>query len=107
MAYELSIFKDASLNAGFIQWLIEQQWPHTSRHFNRLWDYYANPTTETLLTDPDGVADTSRGYVQAQEIGLPVRITGKVFTNGADLAAGKSVADIQRKEVVIENDIAW
>jgi len=107
MAYELSIFEDASLNAGFIQWLIEQQWPHTSRHFNRLWDYYANPATETLLTDPDGVADTSRGYVQAQEIGLPVRITGKVFANSADPAAGKSVADIQRKEVVIENDIAW
>ncbi|MDH4202866.1 MAG: phage portal protein [Phycisphaerae bacterium] len=107
MAYELSIFEDASLNAGFIQWLIEQQWPVTSRHFNRLWDYYANPATETLLTSPDGVADSSRGYVQAQEIGLPVRITGKVFANGADPAAGKSVADIQRKEVVIENDIAW
>jgi hypothetical protein len=107
MAYELSIFEDTSLNAGFIQWLIEQQWPHSSRHFNRLWDYYANPATETLLTDPDGVADTSRGYVQAQEVGLPVRITGKVFTSTLDAAAGKSVPDIQRKEVVIENDIAW
>jgi hypothetical protein len=107
MAYELSIFEDASLSAGFIQWLIEQQWPHSNRHFNRLWDYYANPATETLLTDPDGVADTSRGYVQAQEIGLPVRITGKCFASNADVVAGKSVADIQRKEVVIENDIGW
>jgi hypothetical protein len=107
MTYELSIFKDTLLDAGFIQWLVEQQWPHSSRHFNRLWDYYANPATETLLTAPDGVADSSRGYVQAQEIGLPVRITGKVFTNTSDPAAGKDVADIQRKEVVIENDIAW
>ena len=107
MAYELSVFEDASLNAGFIQWLIEQQWPRSSRRFNRLWDYYANPATETLLTDPDGVASTSRGYVQAQEIGLPVRITGKVFNQTADPAAGQSVGDIQRKEVVIENDIAW
>ena len=59
------------------------------------------------MTDSDGVADTSRGYVQAQEIGLPVRIIGKCFANALDAAGGKSVADVQRKEVVIENDIAW
>lgn len=107
MAYALDIFSDAQLTPALLQWLIEKQWPVISRRFNRLWDYYANPMTETLLTAPGGVADSGRGYVQAQEIGLPVRITGKVFTHTADPAAGTAVGKIQRKEVVIENDIAW
>ena len=107
MAYEFNIFDDPQLSPSFIRWLIEKQWPVTSRRFNRLWDYYANPVAESLLTGSDGVADTSRGYVQAQEIGLPVRITGKLFANTLDPAGGKSVGDIQRKEVVIENDIGW
>jgi hypothetical protein len=107
MAYEFNIFNDPQLSPSFIRWLIEQQWPVSSRRFNRLWDYYANPATETLAAASDGVADSSRGYVQAQEIGLPVRITGKLFTTALDAAAGKSVGEIQRKEIVIENDIAW
>ena len=90
--YELAIFNDETLDAGFIRWLVENQWPQSSARFNRLWDYYANCATETLAADS---ADTGRGYVQAQEIGLPARITGKT-DSGA-----------QRKEVVIENDIAW
>ena len=92
MMYELETFDDPTLDAGFIRWLVENQWPQSSRRFNRLWDYYANSATETLSAD---ASDTSRGYVQAQEIGLPARITGKT-DSGA-----------QRKEVVIENDIAW
>ncbi len=90
MAYELEIFDDAALDAGFIRWLVENQWPQSSARFNRLWDYYANCATEV-----PAASDTSRGYTQAQEIGLPARITGKT-DSGA-----------RRKEVVIENDIAW
>ena len=99
--YELEIFDGAAPDAGFIRHLVENQWPQSSRRFNRLWDYYANPATETL-SKSDGLVDTGRGYVQAQEVGLPPRITGKVQT----VNAAKDVADIQRKEVVIENDIA-
>ena len=101
MAYQLDSFSDAQITPAFVQWLVEKQWPVTSRRFNRLWDYYANPMTETLLTGPDGVTDSGRGYVQAQEVGLTVRITGKLFTNTADPAAGKSVADVQRKEILL------
>lgn len=57
----------------------------------RLWDYYRNPSTPH--------ADTSlsaRPYRQAQEYGLPARITAET----TDI-------DVSRKEVVIENDIAW
>ncbi len=94
MGFELGIFEDASLDASFVEWLVERQWPASNRYFNRLWDYYANPMTEAVQTG----ADSSRGYVQAQEAGLPLRITGR--------AAGEG-GDIQRKEVVIENDIGW
>lgn len=57
----------------------------------RLWDYYRNPTR------PQHDAQlSSRPYRQAQEYGLPARIT-------ADTAN----LDVVRKEVVIENDIGW
>lgn len=68
--------------------------------FQRLWDYYRNP----LLPMTIGFEEQSsqRPYRQAQEWGLPARITGVV--------QGQStlrLCDIARKEVVIENDIAW
>lgn len=53
----------------------------------RLWHYYRNPI---------GPGDARRPYRQAQEWGLPPRITG---VGAAD--------DVTRKEVVIENDIGW
>ncbi len=47
-----------------------------------------------------------RPFRQYQEIGLPARITGfRRAADGAAIATG--IIDIQRKEVVIENDIAW
>ncbi|MHC4265143.1 MAG: phage portal protein, partial [Planctomycetota bacterium] len=49
----------------------------------------------------------SRCYQQAQEYGLPGRITGVVHNGRGDVFSGQAVKDIQRKEVVIENDIAW
>lgn len=68
--------------------------------FQRLWDYYRNP----LLPMTIGFEDQSsqRPYRQAQEWGLPARITG--------IVQGQStlrLAECARKEVVIENDIAW
>lgn len=57
----------------------------------RLWSYYRNPSTphhDSHLS--------SRPYRQAQEYGLPARIT-----------ANTSDIEVTRKEVVIENDIAW
>ncbi len=57
----------------------------------RLWNYYRNsstPHSDSHLS--------SRPYRQAQEYGLPPRIT-----------ADTTDIDVVRKEVVIENDIAW
>jgi hypothetical protein len=44
---------------------------------------------------------------QAQEYGLPARITGLTRASQAGAFGAQAVKDIQRKEVVIENDIAW
>ncbi len=63
----------------------------TTPRLRRLWDYYRNPRTPHR--DP---RSSSRPYRQAQEYGLPARIT-----------ADTTDIEIVRKEVVIENDIAW
>lgn len=107
MALDLSIFRDEALQESFVQWLIENQWPNSSRHFTRLWDYYQNPMLETISLAQARLEESRRGYVQAQEIGLPARITGRVYAAGDTAACGQEVGDIQRKEVVIENDIGW
>lgn len=51
--------------------------------------------------------ETGRNYVQAQEHGLPPRITGVVYSGVGGPGGGRRIDDIQRKEVVIENDITW
>jgi hypothetical protein len=107
MALDLSIFQDASLNESFVEWLIANQWPDSGRHFSRLWDYYQNPMLRAVSTAQASIEESRRGYVQAQEIGLPARITGRVYADGDAAAYGQDVSDIRRKEVVIENDIAW
>lgn len=69
---------------------------------DRLWAYYRNPMRVQGTVD-DGGSD--RPYRQAQEWGLPPRITGQIAGEtvfDATLAPGNA-----RKEVVIENDIGW
>lgn len=61
-----------------------------------LWNYYANPMS---ITPRDENSLDHRPYRLAQEWGLPTRITGRRGTHTLD--------DIPRKQVVIENDIAW
>jgi len=72
--------------------------------YRRLWAYYRNPMTPRGVDADDAGAD--RPYRQAQEWGLPSRITG-VRAAGGDPAAAQPVDGVARKEVVIENDIAW
>jgi hypothetical protein len=109
MGFELDIFEDKSLESDYIEWLIDTQSVEIQKHFARLWDYYTNPKVETTGT---GAADrkvneSGRCYVQAQEYGLPARITGMVHTSRAGIFGARPVNEVQRKEVVIENDIAW
>ncbi len=71
---------------------------------DRLWAYYRNPMREGPVVS---AAQPGRGYRLAQECGLPARVVGAWDRR---LPAPRFVGDDrgwQRKEVVIENDIAW
>jgi len=106
MGFDFSTFRDAGLNEPFVEWLVDEKWVEAGLHFGRLWDYYDNPMREASGRGRQGasVAESGRNYVQAQESGLPPRITGVVYSGAGE---SRSTGDIQRKEVVIENDIAW
>jgi hypothetical protein len=106
MGFELKIFADEQLGADYIEWLVDVHSIGVRSRFIRMWNYYKNPAEEAVYyrgRDNSG----GRCYVQAQEYGLPPRITGLVHSAGADVFSGKRVREVQRKEVVIENDIAW
>jgi len=109
MGFDLGIFADEQLEADYIEWLVDEKATEVQAHFAKLWEYYANRTIEI-----DGCGaferktnEAGRSYVQAQEYGLPARITGLVHSANTGVFGGKAVKDIQRKEVVIENDIGW
>ncbi len=72
-------------------------WPGRRERFHLYRDYYANPMS---AVPADNTELSDRFYRQAQERGLPIRITGQRSSN-------PHCVDSQRKEVVIENDIAW
>ncbi len=109
MGFDVGIFEDEQIQADYLEWLVEEQSVNAQTHFGKLWDYYTNQMYE--LNGP-GVCDrkaneSGRCYLQAQEYGLPSRITGLVHSASTGVFGVKAVNDIQRKEVVIENDIAW
>lgn len=109
MAFDLQIFQDPAFQESFVDWLIQSHWPSWFARFHRLWEYYQNRSIGPVsFTGPDGrCAESARPYIQAQEMGLPPRITGRLYDSFGGIAAGKVVHDIRRKEIVIENDIAW
>jgi len=109
MGFDLRIFKDEQLEADYIEWLVEQRSVDIESHFAKLWEYYTNRMVATNTTGaPDRrLNESGRCYLQAQEYGLPARITGLVHSANAGVFGAKAVRNVQRKEVVIENDIAW
>jgi len=103
-------FRDPDLSEAFVEHLVRETAPDRSLHFQRLWSYYRNDLTPlgTGVPDADGDSDWASGtrpYYQAQEFGLPARITGRTHLGYG--GAGVPVPEICRKEVVIENDIGW
>jgi hypothetical protein len=104
----LEHFQDPRLNPddllARLAWLRDVVAPRLERYLG----YYRNPTTDLAATlpCPMGAQFNVRPFRQYQEIGLPARITG--FRHAADgRCAAIGLMDQQRKEVVIENDIAW
>ncbi len=108
MAFELDVF-GKQLDADYLEWLVDVRAVDIHRHFSRLWDYYANPMVEVSGggSAERKITESGRCYVQAQEYGLPARITGLARSSQAGVFGSRAVKDIQRKEVVIENDVAW
>ena len=102
MPFELDKFETAPA-ADYLTYLVDRQWSDNQARHDRLWNYFRNPLVPAIGAVGRAMNVNSRPYVQAQEVGLPARITGVAYS-----AAGiQSLTDVQRKEVVIENDIAW
>jgi hypothetical protein len=110
MGFDLRIF-ESGLDAEYLDWLVDERAVEIQSHFGKMWEYYANPIIDLHKSNnqtAEGKAgENGKCYVQAQEYGLPARITGLVRCAEAGVFGGKPVGDIHRKEVVIENDIAW
>ncbi len=109
MGFDLCIFKDEQFGADYVEWLVDERSVDIRTHFSRLWEYYANNRQDVNSVGDSvrKVNELGRCYVQAQEYGLPPRITGFVHSANTGVFGGRRVRDVQRKEVVIENDIAW
>jgi Phage portal protein, SPP1 Gp6-like len=85
------------LSAAALADLIDRHEAHTLPRLQLLWSYYRNPMRASPSASGHG-----RGYRLAQERGLPARLLGLA---GAPRGLGYETPT--RKEVVIENDIAW
>jgi hypothetical protein len=103
MAFDLTHFQNPDLDGEYITYLVDQRAPETAATFGQLWSYFLNPMTPRSPVGANMLDTNSRPYFQAQEAGLPPRITGV----GNSLAARSQLTDLCRKEVVVENDIAW
>jgi hypothetical protein len=105
MGFDFHIFEGDQLQADYVNWLIDERWIDIQAHFGKLWEYYTNRMYGSISAGKS--SESGRCYLQAQEYGLPSRITGVVHSADAGIFGAQSVRDVQRKEVVIENDIAW
>jgi hypothetical protein len=108
MSYQLQTLPHAdalSIGDDELRQRIEDLLETQSQHFRKLWMYYRNPMQpRTVLRDEQG---SDRPYRQAQEWGLPSRVTGVRSLSQEPLAFCDAAEGVARKEVVIENDIAW
>jgi hypothetical protein len=107
MAYQLERLKTADgcgiVSQGQLRGAIERLLGIDAQRLARLWGYYRNPMRVWRLDRQGGASE--RPYRQAQEWGMPARITGVVCRG--EIFTGERTAEISRKEVVIENDIGW
>lgn len=106
MAYHLQPFAHLGLDAALLRLLIDEHSAVTRPRLARLWAYYRNPCDADGRGASNSASRTSRhhwtgrAYALAQEAGLPGRLRG-------DTDAAMDDRRASRREVVIENDIAW
>jgi len=109
MGFDFHIFKDQQPDVDYIEWLVDEYSIEIQTHFAKLWEYYTNRMIDKSSSGASDrkVNESGRCYLQAQEYGLPARITGLVHSANAGVFGARVIKDVRRKEVVIENDIAW
>jgi hypothetical protein len=90
------------LDASRVEMAVERLMGERGK-LRRLWAYYRNPMRAVGVHLGD--EGSERPYRQAQEWGLPARITG--VRSGSEVGALSTLSGVGRKEVVIENDIGW
>src|SRR5450432_1179569 len=100
MPYEL---QNIPIQADDLRRQIDDLMQSPFQRYRRLWLYYRNPMLPRSVERDEQGSD--RPYRQAQEWGLPSRVTG--VRAGTETLSGQPVDGVARKEVVIENDIAW
>ena len=103
MAFSLAPFADVGLDESLLELVLDEHRTATLPRLNRWWAYFRN--ADRGAGAGWGPVDSSGGGGSkglAQEAGLPARLTGRAAT-GATVDDRASV----RREIVIENDIAW
>lgn len=83
---------NTAIKPQFLEFLIQEHVTRTLPRLGMLWDYYRNDLSDSYTNE-------DRAYQLAQQRGLPARLSHDV------VGAGSRVT--RRREVVIENDIAW
>ena len=108
MGFDFKMFNDDRLNKEYVNWLINEKWIDAVIRYGKFWDYYKNSIKNLAGTGDIGsrLNESSKNYTQTQEYGLPARITG-IIQHQNNMSYGIPSGEIRRKEVVIENDIAW
>ena len=110
MKLDFSRFDDPNLDEAYVEHLVREEAPARAVHLGRLWAYYKNDLSPLGAGLPfaerreDWLA-SAKPYYQAQEFGLPARITGRSHLGYG--GGGVPQPGLGRKEVVIENDIGW
>ncbi len=102
MPFHLEPFAHLGLSDDLLRLVIDEHRARTRPRFERLWAYYRNPCESGPSRDPraSGRGWAGRCYRLGQEQGLPDRLVGPRDPAIDDRAH-------RRREVVIENDIAW
>src|SRR5688572_10030418 len=94
---------DVTLDPERLQDRIDRLLHFDGPRYRRLWAYYRNPMLPVTVDVESSGAE--RPYRQAQEWGLPPRITGAVTRASGEVGEAQALDGVARKEVVVENDI--
>ncbi len=112
MAYRLAAFSSVGLDEAFLRLVIDEHTSSVRPRLDRFWTYFRNPlrpvghhafTPRADAWSATGAWNHRSGwYTLGQEVGLPRRLTGAGPREDAIDDRARA-----RREVVIENDIAW